>query len=57
MEQRPLVQVDGHINAETIPLFKNQLVDIYVLGTSALFYKSALSYREKITPLEKLLVL
>ncbi|MBP2097321.1 ribulose-phosphate 3-epimerase [Enterococcus rivorum] len=53
VEQRPLVQVDGNINKDTIPLFKDQFVDLYVLGTSALFNESSLSYREKVIELEK----
>lgn len=43
----PLIQVDGNIYDATIKKMKNMKVDLFVLGTSALFNKSDESYQEK----------
>ncbi|WP_239253529.1 ribulose-phosphate 3-epimerase [Listeria ilorinensis] len=44
----PLIEVDGNIGAETIGLMKDDLPDIFVLGTSALFHKKdTSSYAER----------
>lgn len=52
---KPLVQVDGHINHQTISLMEDKEVNLFVLGTSALFNDNPGSYREKIDGLNKLL--
>ncbi|MRI82620.1 ribulose-phosphate 3-epimerase [Aerococcaceae bacterium DSM 109653] len=44
---RPLVEVDGNIYSETIEKMSAYEVDLYVLGTSALFREDGLSYTEK----------
>lgn len=45
---RPLIQVDGNINRETINLMKGNLVDIFVLGTSALYNNERIPFVTKI---------
>ncbi|EKB5535295.1 ribulose-phosphate 3-epimerase [Listeria monocytogenes] len=45
----PLIEVDGNINKETVGLMRDCLPDIYVLGTSALFYdRDKTSYAERL---------
>lgn len=46
-DPRPLVEVDGNIYSETIKKMAAYDVDLYVLGTSALFRQDGLSYSEK----------
>lgn len=43
----PLIQVDGNIYDVTIKKMKGLKVDLFVLGTSALFNKTDESYQEK----------
>lgn len=38
-EHPPLIEVDGNINQQTIQLMGNNMPDVFVLGTSALFNK------------------
>lgn len=47
-DEKPLIEVDGCINKNTIPLIKDKAVDVYVLGTSALFNDFGDNYNEKI---------
>lgn len=55
-EKKPLIQVDGNIYDKTIEkIQENGGADLYVVGTSALFYQSELTYKEKIDNLEKLI--
>lgn len=55
-EKKPLIQVDGNIYDKTIEKIReNGGADLYVVGTSALFYQSELSYKEKINNLKKLI--
>ncbi len=43
----PFIEVDGNINKDTIKLMNGKKVDIYVVGTSALFNdKPPISYKE-----------
>ncbi|MCC0635307.1 MULTISPECIES: ribulose-phosphate 3-epimerase [unclassified Clostridioides] len=50
----PFIEVDGNINKETIRLMSGKKVDIYVVGTSALFNdKPPISYKEKIKELKE----
>lgn len=52
----PFIEVDGNINKETIEAMIGNKVDIYVLGTSALFNnKDDKSYIERIDDLKELL--
>lgn len=44
---RPLVEVDGNIYSETIKKMSAYDIDLYVLGTSALFREDGLTYTEK----------
>ncbi|MCY3045630.1 ribulose-phosphate 3-epimerase [Aerococcus urinae] len=46
-ENRPLVEVDGNINPVTMAKMQDYAVDLYVLGTSALFNEDPRSYKEK----------
>lgn len=45
--KRPLVEVDGNIYETTIKKMQDLDVDLFVLGTSALFNKSKNTYKEK----------
>lgn len=55
-ENPPFIEVDGNINKETIKAMLGNKVDIYVLGTSALFNnKDDKSYKERIDDLKELL--
>lgn len=45
---RPIIQVDGNINKETIRLMKGNLVDVFILGTSALYNDNNQSFSSKI---------
>ncbi|AXU28330.1 TPA: ribulose-phosphate 3-epimerase [Clostridioides difficile] len=50
----PFVEVDGNINKDTIKLMNGKKVDIYVVGTSALFNdKPPISYKDKIEELKE----
>lgn len=50
----PFIEVDGNINKDTIRLMNGKKVDIYVVGTSALFNdKPPISYKEKIKELKE----
>lgn len=52
----PFVEVDGNINSETIKSMEGKKVDIYILGTSALFNnKEDKTYKEKIEELKKII--
>ncbi|MDX5749841.1 ribulose-phosphate 3-epimerase [Clostridioides difficile] len=49
----PFIEVDGNINKDTIKLMNGKKVDIYVVGTSALFNdKPPISYKDKIEELK-----
>ena len=50
----PFIEVDGNINKDTIKLMNGKKVDIYVVGTSALFNdKPPISYKDKIEELKE----
>ncbi|PBI19888.1 ribulose phosphate epimerase [Clostridioides difficile] len=50
----PFIEVDGNINKDTIKLMNGKKVDIYVVGTSALFNdKPPISYKDKIKELKE----
>ncbi|MDX5619368.1 ribulose-phosphate 3-epimerase [Clostridioides difficile] len=50
----PFIEVDGNINKYTIELMNGKKVDIYVVGTSALFNdKPPISYKDKIEELKE----
>lgn len=52
-ENPPFIEVDGNINKETIKAMNGKKVDIYVVGTSALFNdRPPISYKEKIKELK-----
>ncbi len=46
-DKKPVIEVDGCINKNTILELKNRNIDTYVLGTSALFNKDKESYKDK----------
>ncbi|MCR1898272.1 ribulose-phosphate 3-epimerase [Irregularibacter muris] len=53
-KHKPLIEVDGNINVETIGKMKKNLPDIFVLGTSALFHqKDEMSYAQRIERIRK----
>ena len=56
MENPPLIEVDGNINKNTIPVLYENNASIYVLGTSALFNNAPGTYREKTEYLKKLFI-
>ncbi|MDD7796350.1 ribulose-phosphate 3-epimerase [Clostridium sp. 'White wine YQ'] len=45
--KRPIVEVDGCINSITMEHLKSRNIDIYVLGTSALFNNNGISFKDK----------
>ncbi|MFC4660691.1 ribulose-phosphate 3-epimerase [Oceanobacillus aidingensis] len=53
--RRPLIEVDGNINEETIPLLVERGANVYVLGTSQLFNQQPESYRSKVNNVQTLL--
>lgn len=53
--KRPLIEVDGNIYDETMNKMNNMDVDLYVLGTSALFNKSENTYQEKVNHLNSVI--
>lgn len=52
--KRPLVQVDGNIYDETIKKMEDYDVDLYVLGTSALFQGDQENYSKKVKALKQI---
>ncbi|WP_435309268.1 ribulose-phosphate 3-epimerase [Sebaldella termitidis] len=56
LEKPPLIEVDGNINKNTIPILYENNASVYVLGTSALFNNTPGTYREKIEYLKKLFI-
>lgn len=54
LEKRPLIEVDGCINKDTVNMLQNKLVDIYVVGTSALFNSNKDSYKSKINEIKEI---
>lgn len=54
MENKPLIQVDGNINRETMPALIEKGANVYVLGTSELFNSNEGTYKEKIDRVTKL---
>jgi len=51
---RPLIEVDGCINKETIPLLVERGANIYVVGTSALFNEKEGTYEQKVERVRQL---
>ena len=56
LENPLLIEVDGNINKNTIPILYENNASVYVLGTSALFNNTPGAYREKIEDLKKLFI-
>ncbi len=54
LKRKPLIEVDGCINEETVKALKNKEIDIYVLGTSALFNKDKNDYISKINKIREI---
>lgn len=54
LEKKPLIEVDGCINKDTVKALKNKAVDIYVLGTSALFNDDKKNYISKINQIKEI---
>ncbi|EHM8257735.1 ribulose-phosphate 3-epimerase, partial [Listeria monocytogenes] len=52
---KPLIEVDGNIFEETVRLLEPIGVDVYVVGTAALFNDKAGSYKEKLAPLREII--
>lgn len=50
---KPLIEVDGNINAETTAAISKIGANLYVVGTSALFNDQAGSYKEKVSQLKQ----
>ena len=50
---RPLIEVDGNINAETTASISKIGANLYVVGTSALFNDQAGTYKEKVSQLKQ----
>jgi len=54
MEKPPLIEVDGNINIETIQLMRKSMPDVFVLGTSALFYnQDSTNYTQRINDIRQ----
>lgn len=53
VKKKPLIEVDGNINAETIKKISPVGANLYVVGTSALFNQSEGSYDEKVKQVER----
>ncbi|XJS10894.1 ribulose-phosphate 3-epimerase [Aerococcaceae bacterium WGS1372] len=53
---RPIIQVDGNINKETMELMRGSIVDLFVLGTSALYNNDQSSIHEKLVRLNDYLL-
>ena len=56
LENPLLIEVDGNINKNTIPILYENNASVYVLGTSALFNNTPGTYREKIEDMKKLFI-
>ena len=54
IENKPLIQVDGNINQETMPALLERGANVYVLGTSELFNSNEGTYKEKIAHVKQL---
>lgn len=54
LKKRPLIEVDGCINKDTVKELKHKSVDIYVLGTSALFNDDKKNYISKINEIKEI---
>ncbi|OCB00895.1 ribulose phosphate epimerase [Clostridium beijerinckii] len=52
LSNRPLIEVDGCINKETVRELRNKQIDVYVLGTSALFNNNIEDYKSKINEIK-----
>lgn len=52
--ERPLIEVDGCINKNTVKKLKDKLIDIYVLGTSGLFNNENKDYELKINEIKEI---
>ena len=52
--EKPLIEVDGCINQNTIPLLVEKGANIYVLGTSALFNTREGSFKQKVETVREL---
>lgn len=52
-KNKPLIEVDGNINAETVKKISPLGANLYVVGTSALFNQEKGSYRDKVAKVEQ----
>lgn len=52
--KRPLLEVDGCVNKNTVKKLKDKLIDIYVLGTSGLFNNENKDYELKINEIKEI---
>lgn len=50
----PLIEVDGCINKDTIPILLERGANVFVLGTSSIFNNDNMSYYEKVMELRDL---
>ncbi|KZL89888.1 ribulose-phosphate 3-epimerase [Clostridium magnum] len=50
----PLIEVDGCINKDTIPMLLERGANVFVLGTSSIFNNDNMSYYEKVMELRDL---
>ena len=55
MDNKPLIEVDGNINRETIPALLEKGANVYVLGTSELFNPHEGTYKEKVDRVKQLI--
>ncbi|AYW48281.1 ribulose-phosphate 3-epimerase [Tetragenococcus osmophilus] len=56
LKNPPLVEVDGNIYSDTIQLMEKSMPDVFVLGTSGLFYdKNDSSYKQRIEELRQII--
>ncbi|GFZ31601.1 ribulose-phosphate 3-epimerase [Clostridium zeae] len=54
IDKRPMIEVDGCINKTTMEALRKQNVDVFVLGTSALFKNDGETYKKKIEDIREL---
>lgn len=55
IKKRPLIQVDGNIYDKTVRKITNYGIDLFVIGTSALFNQQKGSYQDKIGYLQSII--
>lgn len=55
LPNQPLIEVDGNINEQTIPVLAEKGANIFVLGTSQLFNTKPGTYTEKVAKVNELI--